>query len=202
MLGGVPRLAGACRINLEETMKLGLALAFLSGVAVWAADLTPLNLKTGEWEYTVTMQMSGMPQMAAPAQMPQIPPETLAKLPPEQRAKIEAAMKQAGNMASGKPMTTTNRNCVKKEDLTNFNPGSMSKSCKLTVASSSGSRFEAKAVCDTPDMKTTGTIVAEALSSDSMKFTVTSTGTTNGQPMNMTVNGTGKWLGAACTDAK
>jgi len=35
-----------------------------------------------------------------------------------------------------------------------------------------------------------------------MKFTVVSNGTSNGQPMNMTINGTGKWLTAACTDSK
>ena len=147
------------------------------------------------------MQMAGMPQ-AAPAQMPQIPPEQLAKLPPEQRAKIEAALKQAGNLAAGKPMTTTNKNCVKKQDLTNFNPSGMTKSCKLTVSNSSRSRFEAKVTCDTPEMKSSGTIVAEALSPESMKFTVVSNGTNNGQPMNMTVNGTGKWLSSSCTDSK
>jgi len=182
-------------------MKFSLALAFLSGATAWAADPTPLDLKTGQWEYTVTMQMAGMPQSSA-AQMPQIPAEQLAKLPPEQRAKVEAALKQAGNMAAGKPSTTTNRSCVKKEDLTNFNPTGTAKSCKTTVSNSSGSKFEAKVDCDTPDNKSTSTIVAEALSSESMKFKVESSGTANGRPMNMTVNGTGKWLSATCTDAK
>lgn len=182
-------------------MKLTVALALFSCVPIWAADTTPLNLKPGEWEYTVTMQMQGMPQ-ATTAQVPQISPEQLAKLPPEQRAKVEAALKQAGNMAAGKPMTTTNKNCVKQEDLTHFNPTSMAKSCKLTVTSSSASRFEAKSICDLPDNRTTGTIVAEALSPESMKFSVVSTGMANGQPMNMTLNGTGKWLSASCTEAK
>ena len=180
-------------------MRLTLALTFLSTVAMWAADPTPLNLKTGEWEYSVTMQMPGMPQPSA-GQVPQIPPEQLAKLPPDQRAKVEAALKQAGNMAAGKPMVS--KNCVKKEDLTNFNPGGMSKSCKITVTSSSATRFEAKVDCDGPDNKSTGTIVAEALSPESMKFNVVSKGTNSGQPVNMTVNGTGKWLSAACTDSK
>jgi len=67
-------------------MKLAFALALLNASFACAADPTPLNLKVGEWEYTVTMKMAGMPQ--APQQMPQIPPDQLAKLPPEQRAKI------------------------------------------------------------------------------------------------------------------
>jgi hypothetical protein len=179
-------------------MKLCFALAIAAGTLVWAAEPTPLNVKTGEWEYSVTMKMAGMPQM--PQQMPQIPADQLAKLPPDQRAKIEAALKNAGNMAGGKPMI--NRHCVKKDDLTHFNPTGMAKSCKMTVTDSSGSKFEGKVVCDDPDNKTTSTVVAEALSPESMKFSMVSSGTANGHPMNMTVNGTGKWLGEACTDSK
>ena len=179
-------------------MKLVFVLALAGAGLVRAADPTPLNLKVGEWEYSVTVKMAGMPQM--PQQMPQIPPEQLAKLPPEQRAKMEAAMKNAGNMTAGKPMVS--RHCVKKEDLANFNPNRMSKSCKTTVISSSGSRFEAKFECNDQDNKTTSTVVAEALGEESMKFNLVSSGTADGHPMNMTVNGTGKWLSAACSDTK
>lgn len=177
-------------------MKLILVLGFVSVAAAWAADPTPLDVKTGEWEYTVSMQMSGIPQSG----MPQIPPEQLAKLPPEQRAKLEEAMKRAGGILSGKP--TVNRSCVKKEDLASFNPTRMPKSCKMTVTSSSRTKFEAKMDCDSPENKTTATLLAEALGSESMKFRVESKGTANGRAMNMTVNGTGKWLSSTCSDAK
>jgi len=41
---------------------------------LWAADnITPLNVKEGLWEMTVTHSMTGMPGM------PNIPPDTLAK---------------------------------------------------------------------------------------------------------------------------
>jgi hypothetical protein len=178
-------------------MKLALALALIACPLARASDPTPLNLKTGEWEYSVTMQMTGMPQMAQ--KMPQIPPEQLAKLPPDQRAKVEAAIKNASNMGSGKPMV--NRHCVKQEDLSHFNPTGLAKSCKTSVTNSSRSKFEAKVDCDDPNNKTTSSIVAEA-SSDTMKFTVVSSGTSNGHPMNMTINGTGKWISDACTDSK
>lgn len=174
-------------------MKLTITLALLGGIGAWAAEPTPLEMKTGEWEYTVTMQMAGMP---AATQMPQIPPEVLDKMTPEQRAQMQKAM---GAM-SGKP--TVNRNCVKKEDLSNFNPTNMAKDCKMTVTNSSRSKFEATVVCDTPGNKATANITAEVLNSESMKFSVVSKGTTNGQPGNMTINGTGKWLGATCTDEK
>ena len=146
--------------------------------------------------------MAGMPQASA-AGMPQIPPDQLAKLPPEQRARVEAALKQAGNIASGKPITSTNKHCVNKEDLTRMNPmGNADKSCKMTVTNSSSSRFEAKVVCDSPDNKSTSSITVEAPGPESSKFSLVSTGTANGHPMNMTVNGTGKWLGATCSDTK
>ncbi len=182
-------------------MKSILVFALFSGTIALAADPTPLNVKTGEWEYSVTMQS---PQMAAQAkqmkQMPQLTPEQLAQIPAEQRARIEAAMKNAGAVMSGQP--TVNKNCVKKEDLSNFNPTEMTKTCKMNVTSSSSSRFEAKVVCDDPNNKSTSTIVAEALSPESMKFNVVSSGTMNGQTVNMTINGTGKWLSATCTDTK
>jgi hypothetical protein len=183
----------------RNVMKL-FAIGLLAGAAARAADPTPLDLKTGEWEYTVTMHMSGMPEASAQP-MPQIPPEALAKLPPDQRAKLEAAMKRASDVTSGKP--TTSKSCVKKEDLAKLNPGgNVDKSCKMTVLSSSHSKQEIKMDCNSPDNKSTSTVTIEALSSESSKFSLVSSGTANGQPMNMTMNGTGKWLSATCTETK
>jgi hypothetical protein len=146
--------------------------------------------------------MIGMPRPGA-METPQIPEDQLAKLPPEQRAKIEAALKQAGNIAGGKPMTSTNKNCVKREDLARMNPlGNADKSCKMTVLSSSPNKFEAKMVCDSPGNKSISTITVEAANPESSKFKVVSTGTADGHPMNVTVNGTGKWVSATCTDTK
>ena len=182
-------------------MKLTLAFSLLAGATVWAADPTPLDVKTGEWEYNVTMQMTGAAMSGK--QMPTIPPETLAKMPPDQRAKVEAALAQAGNMAAGKPTTSTSKHCIKKEDLAKLNPsGNSDKSCKMTVIDSSRSKLDMKEECSSANNKSTSTVSVQAVSSDSMKFSVQSTGTENGQAMNMTVNGTAKWLGASCTDSK
>lgn len=178
-------------------MKFSVALTLLAGTLAWAAGPTPLDLKTGEWEDSVTMQMTGLPQLS---QIPQIPPEQLAKLPPEQRARLEAALKNAGAVASGKP--TVSKTCLKKEDLANFNPTTMAKSCKMTVTSSSRTKFEARLECDNAGGKTTSTISAQALSPESLKFSVVSSGTAGGQPVNTTMNGTGRWLSSTCTESK
>jgi hypothetical protein len=181
--------------------KLSLACALFGNAMAWAADTVPMDVKTGEWEYTVTTQMNGLPQSGG--QMPSIPPEQLAKMPPEQRAKVEAALKQAGAMASGKPMTTTSKNCIRKEDLAKMTPkGTREQSCKTTVISSSHNKQEIKMDCESNGGKQTGTVVVEALSPESTKFSFQMSSNQSGQAMNMTVNGTSKWLGATCTDAK
>jgi hypothetical protein len=187
-------------IGYAQGMKLFLAIAFSAGTLAWAADPVPLNVKTGQWETTVTTQMTGMPQSA---QMPTIPPEQLAQMPPEQRAKIEAALKRAGAMASGKPTSITSKNCIKKEDLAKFNPNANKDlSCKTTVVSSSLTRQELKMDCESHGSKQTGTVVVEALSSESTKFSVQAAANQDGHAMNMTINGTSKWLGETCSDAK
>jgi Protein of unknown function (DUF3617) len=179
-----------------------LALTFLGGTLAWAADPVAIDVKTGEWEYTVTTQMSGLPQFSQQP-MPSIPPEQLAQMPPEQRAKIEAALKRAGAMSSGKPMTTTSKNCIKKEDLAKMMPNvNKDQACKVNLVSSSRSRQELKMECEANGGKQTGTVVVEALSPESTKFNLQMASNQDGHAMNMTVNGTARWLGAACTDTK
>jgi hypothetical protein len=173
-------------------MKLSLAFVLLAG-AGWAADLVPMDVKTGQWEATVTMQMPGAPQGR---QMPQFTPEQLAQIPAAQRAQIEAAMKQA----AGGPRTTTTKNCVKKEDLTKL-PLNPDQNCKMTVITSSSSRQEIHMDCDRNGNKQTATMVIERVSSDSLKFNIQSAGTDSGKTINMTMSGTSKWVSPNC-DAK
>jgi hypothetical protein len=184
----------ACLLYAQG-MKLSLALALLVGTAAWAADPVPMDVKTGQWESTVTQQIAGLPQTAQ--KMPKISPEQLAKLPPDQRARVEAAMKQGANPGP----TTTGKNCVKKEDLAKLNPRN-DKTCKMTLVSSSRTKQEIKMDCDSNGNKQTGTMVIEAVNTESIKFNIKVAAMNNGQPMNMTINGSSKWLGATCTDSK
>ena len=80
-----------------------LALIVSCSPTLWAADnITPLNVKEGLWEMTMTHSMTGMPAV------PNIPPDALAKLPPEQRARVEAMMKGGPNVQ---------KVCITKEKL-------------------------------------------------------------------------------------
>ena len=177
-------------------MKLTLALILVAVPAVWAADLVPMDVKTGQWETTVTTQITGMPAQAH--QMPQLTPEQMAKIPPEQRAKIEAMMAQM----SGAPRSTTSKYCAKKEDLAKLSLNNQP-NCKTNVLSSSSSKQVIQVDCDRNGQKQSGTMTIEALSPESMKFTVVASGGDGkAANMSMNINGTSKWLGPVCTDAK
>jgi len=170
-------------------MKFSLAVILLTGTAAWAVDPVPMDVKTGQWETTETSQMSGIPLGAIPA-------EQLSKLSPDQRSKLEAAMNKSGNR------TITIKGCIKKEDLVKLNLNEQTRACKRTLVRSSRTKQEVRMDCDLNGLKETGTVVVEALNSESMKFNVQMAGTSNGQPVNVNVTGTSKWIGATCDDTK
>lgn len=98
---------------MKTHIVVAVALAMAAPVLVAQDKITPLNVKTGQWQSTTTIAVTGTMG---------IPPELEAKLTPEQRARMEAAQKQSG---TGQPHTTTNKGCLKEEDLTRnpFDPG-------------------------------------------------------------------------------
>jgi Protein of unknown function (DUF3617) len=158
--------------------------------SMWADDIHALDVKPGQWETTVTGQMTGMPA---------IPPEALARLTPEQRAKLESAMGAQG----AKPMVNTS--CRTKEKLAQaWTTGQQSlKSCTTTVASSSSSKQEVHLECNQNGSKTSGTIKVEAVDSEHIHGSFQMTATSNdNHAMNMNYSFTSKWLGAACTESK
>ncbi len=172
--------------------KLLLALVVFSSLALWAADnITPLNVKEGLWEMTVTHSMTGMPAM------PNIPPDALAKMPPEQRARVEAMMK-------GGPSTDVRKECVTKEKLEKHSAFSNNRGdCTRTVVSSTGRKLEVKFHCEEKQSSSDGTFVMEAVGSDSVKGTmhmVSNSGSGHAMTMDFTISS--KYLGAACGDVK
>jgi hypothetical protein len=172
-----------------------LGVAFLFPFVMQSgSSITPLSVKVGLWETTVTSNMSGMP-------MPTIPDSVLAQMSPEQRAKIQQAMQEQ----NGKPITT--KSCLTKEKLQNTNPFQKApQGCTFTVLSSSGSKMEVKIECVRNGMTMTGSTVVTANDSENVKGTVHmnmagSTGSTaNGMKMDSSF--TSKWLGSSCGDVK
>lgn len=173
------------------TKRLSIGITLLFGSSLWAADLHALDVKTGEWETTVIGQMSGMPT---------IPPEALAHLTPEQRAKVESAMGARG----ARPLVSTH--CTTKETLNQaWNTGQATKSCSMTMTTSSSNKQEVRMECNQNGTKMNGTVKVEAVDSEHIRgsFQMTAVQSdSGGHAMSMNYSFTSKWLGGACTESK
>jgi Protein of unknown function (DUF3617) len=170
-------------------MSIKPSIAFvLICAGAWAADYTPLEVKTGVWESTITTQTSGLPQ---------IPDSILSKMSADQRSKMEAAMKGRGG---GQPAAATHRYCVKKEDLTKpLFEQSDNRTCKTKLVDSSSSKREIQIDCEAPQGKGNGTILIEARDSENVKITSRMTIRAGANTMTSNATGTAKWIGATCT---
>jgi hypothetical protein len=166
-------------------------LIVFSSVALAAADkITMLDIKEGLWEMTTTHSMTGMPAMA------NIPPETLAKMPPEQRARIEGMMK-------GTPTTDVRKECITKEKLEKNSAFSNNRgNCTRTIVSSTGRKLELKFHCEEKQSSSDGTVLVEAIGTDSVKGSMHMVTDGGGRNMNMDFTFSSKYLGSACGDVK
>lgn len=157
------------------------------------SSITPLNVKLGLWETTVTSTMS---------RLPTIPDSALAQMPPEQRVRIQQMIEER----NGKPTTT--KSCLTKEKLQNTNPFQKApQGCTYTVVSSSGSKMEVKMECVRNGMTMTSNVSVTASDSENVKGTVrmntTDSDTSSGShSMKMDSSFTSKWIGSSCGDVQ
>ena len=169
-----------------------LAAVLFSAAVLLADGVQPLNVKTGLWETTMNMTISGLPPVPADMQ------SKLDQLPPDQRARVEAMLK---SRYGGVPQTSTYKSCIKKEDLNKYPFSDPQRKCTYTVATSTGSKMDVSGTCPPANdgMKVDFKLHLEALDSEHVKGTgqmvITGSG---GNTMNGNYNGSGKWLGATC----
>lgn len=176
-----------------HTYKNWLTVVLFAGLTVIPGSAqTPLDVKVGEWQTTVVREGGAA---AAPA----IPQAVLDKMSPEQRAMIEQRIKAASGGSGG----TTAKSCVSRDTLTKgWDPDESSrKSCKYTLVSSTRTRQEVKTDCDRNGMKSTGTMTIEVVDSGNMKgsMQIVASGR-GGQPMNVNMIFTSKWVGPTCSE--
>ena len=154
------------------------------GAAVVLAAQTPLNVKPGQWEMTVQIEMPGG-----------VPPGVdTSKMTPQQKAQLDKIMAGAAAMGAGKPVTT--QSCVTKEDLAahRVQPDPPNSSCTTKVTKSTATVMEMIQTC-TGAAEGTREMRIEATSPTSMKMVAKSTA---GRGVGTTVNMTGKWLSDKC----
>jgi hypothetical protein len=175
--------------------KILALLILMSPLAVLAADkITPLDVKTGLWETTMTITTAG--------QMP-LPSGLLAKLPPERRARLEERMK--ANAGHGdRTKTSTYKRCLTKEDLTKDPFSDPTKGCTAKVVTSTRSKAEVHVSCVHEDVKTTGSVLFEALNSENVKGSghMVSSGGAMGTTLTSETSITSKWIGSSCGSTK
>lgn len=151
------------------------------------------NLKPGLWE--VQQKMQGNPELERQLAEAR---KQMAALPPEQRRQIEAMMAPQGAQVG--PGGGSIRLCLTREMVErNEIPGGQG-DCKVTRQQRSGSTVTAAFSCANPP--STGESQITFTSPESYRMRTTATTSVGGSAEKMTVEGSGRWLGADCGNVK
>jgi hypothetical protein len=155
---------------MKWTPSLVIVACLVLGTAA-RAQAPAFDVRVGQWEMTISGMMGQIPGLEA--------------LPPDQRAKVEAEMR--------KPHTDTN--CITADDLKDLNLGKMDDDddCKVVSKHITRTTADFTRQC-TGDAKRTDVAHIEAVSRESIRMSIKSTGDQGA----MTITLTGKWLGPTC----
>ncbi|MEP7103013.1 MAG: DUF3617 domain-containing protein [Burkholderiales bacterium] len=166
------------------------ATMMLSAVCAHAQTQAP-----GLWEHTFKMSSPGGEMEKAQAQMQ----AQLAAMPPEKRKQIEEMMKSRG-VTMGAQGTVT-KVCVSKEQAARPAEPRMNADCSRQDVTRSGNTMKYKFECTQPrPMTGEGEMSFVSDKAYSGKSTVTTQ--VKGQPQQMTMEMSGKWLSADCGEVK
>jgi hypothetical protein len=151
------------------------------------------STKPGLWD--IQTRMGGNPQMdQAMAQMQQ----QMASMSPAQRKMMEDMLAQQGvNMGLGKGGGLSVKVCITPEmaarqELPNQTEGD----CKSQITSRSANTMKLSFTCSNPPSSGEGTYTFRGDTGYDMTMRVNTV--QNGKPVNTTMEGTGRWLGADC----
>jgi hypothetical protein len=170
-----------------------LALA----AAAFAGGASAQTLKPGLWEITNHMK-SGSGQMEQAMAMAQ---QHMAAMPPEKRRMIEEMLaKQGVQLGAGGPGSMSSRTCLTKEMVERDEMPTKYGECTTTSQSRSGNTMKFAFTCTQPPSSGEGTYTFLSPEAYTVKMTVQST--VQGKRETMTMDGTGRWLGADCGNIK
>src|SRR5262249_37152476 len=153
------------------------------GSVSWAADAETLDIKTGLWETTTTMTMTGMPGLG--------PMPDYSKLPAAERAKREAEWKAAHT-----PEPETQKICITQETVDKDRLQSEDRDCTRTLVQKTRKVLRMRLICATEGSKGEGEFHYEALDRERIKggFTMNSRATEGKKPIGVSFDMTGRWL--------
>ncbi|MFT4102346.1 MAG: DUF3617 domain-containing protein [Burkholderiaceae bacterium] len=188
--------AGICRAAVSEAaapIRRSLRAVWLvCGAALLSLGLAPvahaLDLKPGEWEQTMSMNMTGAPP---------VPPDVLAKMSPEAREQLMARMKN--------PRSHTARTCVTAEQIARFDKDGLegdqdpNNRCTRQVKSNTARRAEYHVECVRGAMTLKSDIVITSAGPEQYVMVSSGVATQNGQTTQNKVDIQGRWIGATCS---
>ena len=154
------------------------------------------TLKPGLWEITNDMKTGSGQMEQQMAQMQQ----QMAKMPPEQRKMMEEMMAQRGMKIGAGARGMTIKICMTKEMVERNDLGTQQGDCKTTQQSRVGNTMKMAFTCTNPPSSGEGQVVFTSSEAYSSKMAVTTA--VQGKPEKISVEGSGKWLGADCGSIK
>jgi hypothetical protein len=167
----------------------------LLSCAALAAAASAQSTKPGLWETSSKVQAAAGSEMAKGMAEAQ---KAMANLPPEQRKQMQAMMaKQGMSMDMGNDGTVNMKLCVTPE-MVNRPPIEQRKDCTYNTPTRVGNNQKFSFKCSN-GASGDGDIT---YSGDSYVSKMNITTPRNGKNETLTINGTGKYLGANCGDVK
>jgi Protein of unknown function (DUF3617) len=179
----------------EGTMKnssgtlIALAAGFSLALPLLAAER--LAVKTGLWESTEIMQLSGV----------SIPEDQLQKMPPAQRAQMQEMLKKMG---VGAPRTIVHKWCVTAKDLDTdnfFGPQEEGDKCQYKLVAGTSKRREWTFQCNSADGAGSGHVVIEATSDTQAHGTMDGKMAQAAGAGSMNAKFDAKWVSSSCAGA-
>jgi len=183
---------------MKRRILVAAAAAGLAGATLCSHAAEVARRKPGLWEVQTTTQGGG----SAQGGMPEVT-EAMKKMSPEQRTMVERMMKERGVGASGKPNSF--RYCLTREraerDLVPQPDAQTQCTYKTDAVSSSEARFGF--ACKRQDGSTVdGEGRAHDLAPERYALDLRMKMQHDGQPSEMQMQQTGRWLGADCQGLK
>jgi hypothetical protein len=169
------------------------AAAILAALSLGASAQT---LKPGLWQ--VTNKMGGSAQMdQAMAEMQ----KQMAAMPPEQRKAMQDMMARNGvQMGAGGPGGMSAKMCMTKEMAERNEIPANQGDCKTTSQQRTGNTMKMAFTCASPPSSGEGQFTFVSSEAYTMKMNVRTT--VGGKAENVTMDGSGQWLGADCGNIK
>jgi hypothetical protein len=160
-----------------------------------ALPATAQTIKPGLWE--INNKMSGGQMDQAMSEMQ----KAMAGMSPAERKQMEEMMARQGvkMVAPGAGGGMAVQVCMTKEQVER-NDMPMQDGCRMTQNTRSGNTLRMAYTCTRPPSSGEGTVTFHSSESYTSKMTVKST--EQGRTETMTMDATGKWLGANCGNVK